>query len=67
MVGHPPVPFPVSDMEVMGVQEHCCYSAQPVETNCNNWVVRQELALGVMAGTKGTGSRHKASYAPSQL
>lgn len=65
-VGCPSILFPVSDMEVMCVQEHCCDPAQPVEKNCSNWVVRQELALGVTAETKGTGSRHMASYAPSQ-
>jgi len=53
-------------MEVMCVQEHCCDPAQPVEINCNNWVVGQEPGLGVTAETKGTGNRHMASYAPSR-
>lgn len=64
--GCPPIPLPVSDMEVMCVQEHHCDPAQPVETNCYNWVVSWEWALGVMLKTKGTGNRRMASCASSQ-
>lgn len=64
--GSPPAPLLATDMEVMCAQGLCCDPAQPLETNCNNWVARPGLARGVTAQTKGTGNRHTASYAPSQ-